>query len=91
MKIDNLLTTLNIEYYGSDDEIVVTWFDKIHTAQFLEQMPESDVLAEAWDRIANDVQEELDFLLDRYSFVHDIAKKLQEAITEVEKEWNEDA
>lgn len=90
MKITDILSTLNYEYYPSDDDIIITWFDKNHTAQFLETKPEDDVLTEAWDRIANDVQEELDFLLDRYAFVHDIAKKLQEAITEVEKEWSED-
>jgi thiamine kinase-like enzyme len=91
MQITDILSTLNYEYYPSEDEIIITWFDKMHTAQFLDKMPESDVLTEAWSRIASDVQEELDHLLEFREFIHDTAEKLQEAINEVEKEWNEDA
>lgn len=90
MKINDLLSTLNYEYYPSDDEIIVTWFDKNHTAQFLDVQPEPDVLTEAWDRIASDIQQDLDHLLEFRQFVQDIAEKLQKAITEVEKEWSEE-
>ena len=90
MMIDNLLSHLNYEYYGSGDEIVATWFDKNHTAQFLDVQPDPDVLTEAWSRIASDVQEELNHLVEHREFVHDIAEQLAEAIAEVEKEWNED-
>jgi hypothetical protein len=89
MQRDSLLTYINTEYQ-SGDEIVATWFDKDHTAQFLDVQPEPDVLTEAWERIASDVQDELDHLLEFQAFVHDIAEKLKEAIAEVEKEWNED-
>jgi thiamine kinase-like enzyme len=81
---------LNYDYYGSVDDIIITWFDKKHTARFLDQMPEPEVLTEAWSRIANDIQEELDHILEFYNFVQDAAEKLQEAIDEVEKEWNEE-
>jgi len=90
MQITDILSTLNYEYYPSEDEIIITWFDKNHTAQFLDVQPEPDVLTEAWSRIASDVQEELDHLLEFREFIHDTAEKLQEAINEVEKEWNED-
>jgi hypothetical protein len=91
MMIDNLLSHLNYEYYGSDDEIVATWFDKNHTAQFLDVQPDPDVLTEAWARIASDVQDDLDHLLEFREFVHDAAERLAEAIKEVEKELSEDA
>jgi len=90
MQITDILSTLNYEYYPSEDEIIITWFDKNHTAQFLDVQPEPDVLTEAWSRIASDVQEELDHLLEFREFIHDTAEKLQETINEVEKEWNED-
>ena len=90
MKINDLLSTLNYEYYPSDDEIIITWFDKNHTAQFLDVQPEPDVLTEAWNRIASDVQQDLDHLLEFRQFVQDIAEKLQETISEVEKEWSEE-
>lgn len=90
MQRDNLLSYINTEY-RSGDEIVATWFDKDHTAQFLDVQPDPDVLTEAWERIASDVQDDLNHLLEFYNFIHDTAKKLQEAITEVEKEWSEDA
>jgi hypothetical protein len=91
MMIDNLLSHLNYEYYGSGDEIVATWFDKNHTAQFLDVQPDPDVLTEAWARIASDVQDDLDHLLEFREFVHDAAERLAEAIAEVEKELSEDA
>lgn len=90
MKITDILSTLNYDYYPSEDDIIITWFDKMHTAQFLDKIPESDVLTEAWSRIADNVQEELNHLVEHRDFVHDIAEQLQEAINEVEKEWNED-
>ncbi len=90
MKITDILSTLNYDYYPSEDELIITWFDKNHTAQFLDVQPEPDVLTEAWDRIAGNVQEELDNILEFNNFVHDIAEQLAEAIKEVEKEWNED-
>ena len=89
MQRDSLLTYINTEY-RSGDEIVATWFDKDHTAQFLDVQPEPDVLTEAWERIASDVQDELDHLLEFQAFIHDTAEKLKEAIAQVEKEWNED-
>lgn len=91
MKIEDILRMLNYDYYGSVDDIIITWFDKNHTAKFLDKMPDDpDVLTEAWSRIANDIQEELDHILEFYNFVQDAAEKLQEAIDEVEKEWNEE-
>ena len=90
MMIDNLLSHLNYEYYGSGDEIVATWFDKNHTAQFLDVQPDPDVLTEAWARIASDVKDDLDHLLEFREFVHDAAERLAEAIKEVEKELSED-
>lgn len=91
MMIDNLLSHLNYEYYGSDDEIVATWFDKNHTAQFLDVQPDPEVLTEAWARIADEVQEDLNHILEFYNFVQDASEKLAEAIAEVEKELSEDA
>ena len=91
MKIEDILRMLNYDYYGSVDDIIITWFDKKHTAKFLDKMPDDpEVLTEAWSRIANDIQEELDHILEFYNFVQDAAEKLQEAIDEVEKEWNEE-
>jgi hypothetical protein len=90
MMIDNLLSHLNYEYYGSSDEIVATWFDKNHTAQFLDVQPDPEVLTEAWARIASDVQDDLDHLLEFREFIHDTAERLAEAIKEVEKELSED-
>ena len=90
MKIEDILRMLNYDYYGSEDNIIITWFDKNHTARLLDQMPKPEVLTEAWSRIANDIQEELDHILEFYNFVHDAAEKLQEAIDEVEKEWSEE-
>ena len=91
MKIKDILRMLNYDYYPSDDALIITWFDKNHTAKFLDQMPDDpDVLTEAWSRIANDIQEELDHILEFYNFIHDTAEKLQEAIEEVEKEWSEE-
>jgi len=90
MKIDDILRMLNYDYYGSEDDIIITWFDKKHTAKFLDKMPEPDVLTEAWSRIANDIQEELDHILEFYNFIHDTAEKLKEAVEEVEKEWSEE-
>lgn len=89
MQRDSLLTYINTEY-RSGDELVATWFDKDHTAQFLDVQPDPDVLTEAWERIANDVQEDLDHLLEFREFIHDTAKRLAEAIAEVEKEWSEE-
>jgi F0F1-type ATP synthase alpha subunit len=91
MKITDILSTLNYDYYPSEDDIIITWFDKNHTAQFLDVQPDPDVLTEAWSRIASDVQEELNHLVEHREFVHDIAEQLAEAIKDVEKEWNEDA
>lgn len=90
MQRDSLLTYINTEY-RSGDEIVATWFDKDHAAQFLDVQPDPDVLTEAWERIASDVQEELNHILEFNNFIHDIAEQLAEAIKEVETEWNEDA
>lgn len=90
MNINDILSMLNREYYGSSDDIIITWFDKNHTAQFLDVQPEPEVLTEAWSRISNDIQEELNHLLDFREFIHDIAEQLQVAITEVEKEWSEE-
>ena len=89
MQRDSLLTYINTEY-RSGDEIVATWFDKDHTAQFLDVQPDPDVLTEAWERIANDVQEDLDHLLEFREFIHDTAKRLAEEIAVVEKEWSEE-
>jgi hypothetical protein len=89
MQRDSLLTYINTEY-RSGDELVATWFDKDHTAQFLDVQPDPDVLTEAWERIANDVQEDLDHLLEFREFIHDTAKRLAEEIAVVEKEWSED-
>ena len=89
MQRDSLLTYINTEY-RSGDELVATWFDKDHTAQFLDVQPEPDVLTEAWERIANDVQEDLDHLLEFREFIHDTAKRLAEEIAVVEKEWSEE-
>lgn len=89
MQRDSLLTYINTEY-RSGDEIVATWFDKDHTAQFLDVQPDPDVLTEAWERIANDVQEDLDHLLEFREFIHDTAKRLAEEIAKVEKEWSEE-
>lgn len=89
MQRDSLLTYINTEY-RSGDELVATWFDKDHTAQFLDVQPAPDVLTEAWERIANDVQEDLDHLLEFREFIHDTAERLKEAIAEVEKEWSEE-
>ena len=91
MKIEDILRMLNYDYYPSEDALIITWFDKNHTAKFLDKMPDDpDVLTEAWSRIANDIQEELDHILEFYNFVQDTAEKLQEAIDEVEKEWSEE-
>ena len=89
MQRDSLLTYINTEY-RSGDELVATWFDKDHTAQFLDVQPDPDVLTEAWERIANDVQEDLDHLLEFREFIHDTAKRLAEEIAVVEKEWSEE-
>ena len=90
MKITDILSTLNYDYYPREDDIIITWFDKNHTAQFLDVQPEPDVLTEAWARIADEVQEDLNHILEFYNFVQDASEKLAEAIAEVEKEWNED-
>jgi hypothetical protein len=90
MMIDNLLSHLNYEYYGSPDEIVATWFDKNHTALFLDTQPEPEVLAEAWNRIADEVQDDLNHILEFHNFVQDAAERLAEAIKDVEKEWSEE-
>jgi hypothetical protein len=90
MQRDSLLTYINTEY-RSGDEIVATWFDKDHTAQFLDVQPEPDVLTEAWERIADEIQDDLNHILEFYNFVQDAAKRLAEEIASVEKEWNEDA
>lgn len=89
MQRDSLLTYINTEY-RSGDELVATWFDKDHTAQFLDVQPEPDVLTEAWERIAGDVQDDLDHLLEFREFIHDTAKRLAEEIAKVEKEWSEE-
>lgn len=89
MQRDSLLTYINTEY-RSGDEIVATWFDKDHTAQFLDVQPEPDVLTEAWERIADEIQDDLNHILEFYNFVQDAAKRLAEEIASVEKEWNED-
>ena len=91
MKITDILSTLNYDYYPSEDDIIITWFDKNHTAQFLDVQPDPDVLTEAWARIADEVQEDLNHILEFYNFVQDASEKLAEAIAEVEKELSEDA
>ena len=89
MERDSLLTYINTEY-RSGDEIVATWFYKDHTAQFLDVQPEPDVLTEAWERIVDEIQDDLNHILEFYNFVQDAAKRLAEEIASVEKEWNED-
>jgi hypothetical protein len=52
----------------------------------LDEKPDEDTLTEAWNRIADEVQEELDFLLEFNNFIHDVAEKLANSIKEVEEE-----
>jgi hypothetical protein len=86
MMIDDLLSTLNLSYYGNRGEIVATWFDKDHTASFLDEKPDEDTLTEAWNNIAGEVQEDLDHLLGFNNFIYDVVEKLKEAIKEIEEE-----
>ena len=87
MMIDDLLTTLNLEYYGNTGEIIAVWFDKDHTAGFLDEKPDDDTLTEAWNNIASDVQEDLEHLLEFNNFIYDVVEKLKVAIKEVEQEY----
>ena len=92
MKIDDLLSMLNRHYYGSRDNIIITWFDKESVSNCLDTLPDDpDVLDEAWERVSDDLQEELDNFIAFHDFQYDLAAKLLSAIEDVEEEWSEDA
>ena len=92
MKIDELLTLLNTSYYGSRDDIIITWFDKESVSNCLDTLPDDpDVLDEAWERVSDDLQEELDNFIAFHDFQYDLAAKLLSAIEDVQEEWGEDA
>ena len=92
MKIDELLTLLNTSYYGSRDDIIITWFDKESVSNCLDTLPDDpDVLDEAWERVSDDLQEELDNFIAFHDFQYDLAANLLSAIEDVEEEWSEDA
>ena len=92
MKIDELLSMLNREYYGSRDDIIITWFDKESVSNCLDTLPDDpDVLDEAWERVSDDLQETLDHYIEFHQFQYDLAAKLLSAIEDVQEEWGEDA
>ena len=92
MKIDELLTLLNTSYYGSRDNIIITWFDKESVSNCLDTLPDDpDVLDEAWERVSDDLQDELNHYIEFHQFQYDLAAKLQSTIEDVEEEWSEDA
>ena len=92
MKIDELLTLLNINYYGSRDKLIITWFDKESVSNCLDTLPDDpDVLDEAWERVSDDLQDELNHYIEFHQFQYDLAAKLQSTIEDVEEEWSEDA
>ena len=92
MKIDELLTLLNTSYYGSRDDIIITWFDKESVSNCLDTLPDDpDVLDEAWERVSEDLQDELNHFIEIHQFQYDLAEKLLSAIEDVQEEWNEDA
>ena len=92
MQINDLLSTLNYNYYPSNDEIIITWFDKESVSACLDTLPDDpDVLDEAWERVSDDLQETLDHYIEFHQFQYDLAAKLLSAIEDVEEEWSEDA
>ena len=89
MKIDELLSMLNREYYGSRDNIIITWFDKESVSACLDTLPDDpDVLDEAWERVSDDLQETLDHYIEFHQFQYDLAAKLESAIEDVQEEWS---
>lgn len=92
MKIDELLSMLNSNYYGSRDDIIITWFDKESVSRCLDTLPDDpSVLDEAWERVSDDLQDELDHFVAFHDFQYDLAAKLLSAIEDVQEEWSEDA
>ena len=92
MKIDELLSMLNREYYGSRDDIIITWFDKESVSNCLDTLPDDpDVLDEAWERASSDMQDTLDHWVSMHDIQYDLAANLLSAIEDVEEEWSEDA
>jgi len=92
MKIDDLLSTLNTSYYGSRDDIIITWFDKENISSCLDTLPDDpDVLDEAWERVSDDLQDALDSFVELRQLQYDLADKLLSAIEDVQEEWSQDA
>ena len=92
MKIDELLSMLNREYYGSRDDIIITWFDKESVSNCLDTLPDDpDVLDEAWARASSNMQETLDHWISMHDIQYDLAANLLSAIEDVQEEWGEDA
>lgn len=91
MQINDILSMLNREYYGSSDDIIITWFDKENISNCLDALPDDqDVITEAWSRTTEQMQECLDGFIDFYRIQYDLAEILKSAIEDVEKEWSED-
>ena len=92
MQINDLLSTLNYNYYPSNDEIIITWFDKESVSNCLDTLPDDpDVLDEAWARASSNMQETLDHWISMHDIQYDLAANLLSAIEDVQEEWGEDA
>jgi hypothetical protein len=91
MKIEDILRMLNYDYYPSDDDLIITWFDKKNISSCLDALPDDqDVLTEAWGRASEQMQECLDGFMDFYRVQYDLAEILKSAIEDVEQEWSKD-
>jgi hypothetical protein len=93
MKLSDLLTSLNLSYYGSSDDIIITWFDKQSVSDCLDNPPDQEIIDEAWERASTDIQEQLNEFIEFYRVQYDFAETLQSAIEDIieerERETNE--
>jgi len=91
MKIADILSTLNYSYYPSNDDIIITWFDKESVSSCLDTLPDDpDVLDEAWARASEAMQATLDDWIQFHRIQYDLAANLLSAIEDVQQEWSED-
>jgi len=91
MKLSEVLTSLNLSHYGSSDDIIITWFDKQSVSDCLDNLPEQEIIDEAWERASTDLQEQLNWFIEFYRVQYDLAETLQSAIEDILEERENNA
>jgi len=79
VKVIDVISML-IRNYEPDEELVITWFDREHTAGFITGDMTEEQIKTAWANIASNAQSDLDWLIEHRTFVYDVAETLTEEL-----------